>query len=57
MEQKLKIDFIYGYVKLHSWLEFDGKKYIGMGAKETFDRNGNVIDCQISPTGVILRYG
>lgn len=51
-----KIDILYGYCDLRSWIEFDGDKYIGMGSKKTFDNDGKLISYDESPTGLIFKY-
>jgi len=47
---------VYGYAELRSWFEFDGEKLIGMGSKKRFDRQGNLIDYEESPTGITLTW-
>ena len=52
----IKVDILYGHIELRSWIEFDGEKYVGMGMKKTFDKDGNLKDCEVRPTGLVARY-
>ena len=47
---------IYGYCELRSWFEFDGEKLIGMGSKKTFNRSGDIVAYDESPTGIIMTW-
>jgi hypothetical protein len=48
---------LYGRVEVSSWLEFDGTKYVGMGMKTVYDRDGNVVERgEPQPTGLVAEY-
>lgn len=58
-DQKFKIDIHYGYVDSLQWFQIDeitdkGVIVKGMGCLKKFDREGNLLSCEISPTGVTM---
>ena len=52
----ISLDVLYGHVEIRSWIEFDGRKYIGMGSKSTYDKDGKITDFKIEPTGLTMSY-
>lgn len=53
-EPVIAVTALYGRCEIRSWFEFDGGKLIGMGSKKTYDRNGNLIGYEESPTGITM---
>ena len=41
------------YAELKDWIEFDGKRFIGMGSIKKFDKDGALLSYTIAPTGLV----
>lgn len=47
----------FNHCKLRSWIEYDGEKFIGMGSKTTYDKDGRLVDYTEGPTGITMTMG
>lgn len=49
------VTVLYGHVDINSWIEWDGEKFIGMGSKTVYDRDGNITEHSVTPTGSSIK--
>lgn len=52
MDTRFKLQSVYGYVCIRSWIAYDGEKFIGMGSKTVYDAKGRVVSFILEPVGV-----
>lgn len=53
---KIKIDMFLGHIEIRCWIEYDGEKLIGMSMEKVIGKDGNIIKCEIKPTGLVVSY-
>lgn len=57
-QPEFKCECFFGHVQLRDWFELadDGETLIGMGSATSYDREGNLVNHKVSPTGVSMRF-
>ena len=53
-EPMTRLEPWFGHIELRTWIDYDAKRrrWIGMGEIKHYDKDGQLVSCERSPTGI-----
>lgn len=51
-----KADYIFGSIEINDWFEPKGRKMVGMSRRTCRDKDGNIVDETVVPTGISVVF-